>query len=372
MNDTPLTTQGTPPVTADPEVDLIIAVHTAQRAVERAVRSVLDGTSSPVRVTVVCHGVDPSLIEARLGALADDPRVRLMPFADGIPSPTGPFNHGLDAATAPFTAMLGSDDELKPGAIDSWLAVQRRYSADVVIPRVGLEGGPPSLRTPPTRPFRARDLDPAKDRLAYRTQQLGLVSRERFADLRLTPDLSTGEDIEYGLRLWFSGARIAFDRSGPPYWGHQDATDRISVSSKSVADDFRFLDAAVPPEWVATLTTAQRQGIAAKFVRTHFIEALRRRFLDGAEPDLGEREALAAVAHRIVELAPELQGIVSVLDRRLLDAVRDPGSNASAIVTLLQQRLELLRPVNLLSASPRYLLHREAPLRFIAAVKLSA
>ena len=69
---------------AKPEVDLVIAVHTAQRPIERAVASVLSGTVAPVRVTVVCHGVDVALIMARLGSFADDPRVRLLPFADGF------------------------------------------------------------------------------------------------------------------------------------------------------------------------------------------------------------------------------------------------------------------------------------------------
>lgn len=358
-------------MTPEPEVDLIIAVHTPQRAIERAVASVLTGTVAPVRVTVVCHGVDPALIAARLGDLTDDPRLRLLPFTDGIPSPTGPFNHGLEAATAPFTAILGSDDELLPGAIDSWLAVQRRYSADVVIPRVGLAEGPSSLRTPPTRPFRSHDLDGAKDRLAYRTQQLGLVSRAKFPTLRLTPGLTTGEDIEYGLRLWFSGARIAFDRTGPAYWGHQDATDRISVSRKSVTEDFQFLDAAIDPGWIATLSPAARQGIAIKLFRTHLMEALRSRFLDSAPPVRGEREAFAAATRRIVDVAPEMLGIVSIIDRRLLRSVMDPESSPESIVALLHKRTVLLRPANLISASFGRLLHREAPLRFIAAVKLT-
>lgn len=358
-------------MTPEPEVDLIIAVHTPQRAIERAVASVLSGTVAPVRVTVVCHGVDPARIAERLGDLMDDPRLRLLPFSDGIPSPTGPFNHGLDAATAPFTAILGSDDELLPGAIDSWLAVQRRYSADVVIPRVGLAEGPSSLRTPPTRPFRSRDLDGTKDRLAYRTQQLGLVSRTRFPDLRLTPGLTTGEDIEYGLRLWFSGARIVFDRTGPAYWGHQDATDRISVSRKSVADDFRFLDAAIDPAWVATLSPAARQSIAVKLFRAHLLEAVRSRFLTGEPPAPDERESLGAVTRRIVAVAPEMLGIVSIIDRRLLTAVMDAGSSPEAIAELLRTRAVRWHPANLVSASPARLLHREAPLRFFAALTLT-
>jgi len=354
----------------EPLVDLIIAVHTAERAIERAVGSVLRGTAAPVRVTVVCHGVDPALIEARLGPLADDPRVRLLPFTDGIPSPTGPFNHGLDAATARFTATLGSDDELLSGAIDSWLAVQRRFSADVVIPRVGLAEGPASLRTPPTRPFRARNLDGARDRLSYRTQQLGLVSRERFPDLRLTPGLRTGEDIEYGLKLWFSGARIAFDRRGPAYWGHQDATDRISMSARPVAEEFAFLDAAIDPGWIASLTRAQRVGVAVKMIRTHLMAGLSSRLMSG-EITAPDRNALAEIARRLVAVAPEALEIISRRDARILQMIVGGAPNQDTLRAELAIRTDYRRADNLLSASLLRLLHREAPVRFLTALALT-
>src|SRR5699024_6411935 len=109
----------------EPEVDVVVAVHTPERRVERAVLSVVL-TEAPVRVTVVCHGTPLEPIAERLGVLAEDPRVRLLPFTDGVPSPAGPFNAGLDAATAPWVSVLGSDDVLEVGAIDSWLALAGR------------------------------------------------------------------------------------------------------------------------------------------------------------------------------------------------------------------------------------------------------
>jgi len=354
----------------EPLVDLIIAVHTAERAIERAVGSVLRGTAAPVRVTVVCHGVDPALIEARLGPLADDPRVRLLPFTDGIPSPAGPFNFGLDSATARFTAVLGSDDELEAGAIDSWLSLQQRDDAQLVVPRVRRAAGG-SLRTPPTRPFRSRRLDGTKDRLAYRTAQLGLVDRVRFADARFASGLKSGEDIAYGLRLWFSGARIALDRHGPAYLIHADASDRASMAIRDLTDDFEFLGEAIDATWIATLQSADRQAITMKLLRTHLIDAIRTRFVVGRAPSRPEREVLARVVRRVLTVAPEVVGIVSMLDRRLIEAAIDPGSDASLIVNLLQRRSLLLRPANLLSAKLGYAMHREAPLRFYAAVFVS-
>ena len=54
-----------------PEIDLIIAVHSAERPIERAVRSVLEGTPRPaaggpsLRVSVVCHDLPSSAVAAR-------------------------------------------------------------------------------------------------------------------------------------------------------------------------------------------------------------------------------------------------------------------------------------------------------------------
>ena len=73
-----------------PLVDLVIAVHSTERPIERAVRSVLAHTDAPTRVTVAVHEVDPTGISDRLGDLARDDRVRLLPYSDGLRSPAGP------------------------------------------------------------------------------------------------------------------------------------------------------------------------------------------------------------------------------------------------------------------------------------------
>ncbi len=357
----------------EPEVDLIIAVHTVERPIERAVGSVLADAHTPARVLVVCHGVSVDAIAARLGPLADDPRVRLLPFVDGIASPTGPFNHGLDAATSRFTAVMGSDDELERGAVDSWLAIARRDGADIVIPRLLLASGA-SMRTPPTRPFRSRGLDGARDRLAYRTAQLGLVARERFADLRFTTGISSGEDIAYGLRLWFSGAPISFDRRGPAYLIHSDATDRTTFTRRSVAHDFTFLDEAIDPAWVSTLPPSSRTAIAVKLLRTHLLDALRSRLLHVDDPEslsTDDRASFAEVVRRILAVAPNAADIVSRRDRRILRALVAEPFDVAVIAAELRGRGSLVHPSNSMSAELRHTLHREAPPRFFAAIKLA-
>src|SRR5690606_20002949 len=120
-----------------PRVDVVIAVHTDERPIDRAVRSVL-ANAAPVRVTVVCHHVPAERIAARLGSLPDDARargheVRLVEHDDGVPSPAGPFNEGLDLAEAEYVALLGSDDRFAPGAVDSWLVLAEETRADAVI-----------------------------------------------------------------------------------------------------------------------------------------------------------------------------------------------------------------------------------------------
>lgn len=348
----------------EPEVDVVIAVHTASRPIDRAVRSVLDN-SAALRVSVVCHNIPASAIAANLGALVEDPRVRLLEFTDDTRSPTGPFNHGLDSATAEFTSVLGSDDELEPGAVDSWLAMARAHGADVVIPRLVMASGAP-VSTPPTRPLRSARLDGARDRLAYRTAQLGLVSRRVFPELRFTPSLTTGEDIAYGLRLWFSAASISFDRRGPGYVIHDEGDDRTSASLKPVEDDFAFLDAALDPDWIAGLSGRDREAIAAKLLRTHVMEAMRARLVDAvADPE--ELAALAHVVGRIAAIAPRVLRVLSVRDSRILEAVAG-GTAGNAVRRDLVRRTQYWRPGSVVSASPLLSLHREAPARFLFAI----
>ena len=351
-----------------PVVDVIVAVHTAARPVQRAVASVLVGTKASVRVTVVCHNVHPPLISANLSDYADDPRVRLMNLQDGVPSPAGPFNAGLDAATAPFTSVLGSDDYLEPGAVDSWLALARKNDAAAIIPRVKFSSGA-SLRTPPVRPFRSNRLDGVKDRLAYRTAQLGLVSRTKFPSLRFTTGLRSGEDIEYGLRLWFSGERISFDRKGPGYVITVDDADRTTVTPKSVSEDFAFLDRLEEP-FSASLTEAVREAIAVKILRTHVMDALSSRYLHGS-PSASEQSELGTIVRRLHAFSSSAADILSIRDRRILDSVLAEAPDAVQMREDLRLRTDFRRYQNVCSASIGRVLHREAPLRFLAALAVT-
>jgi len=351
----------------DPVVDVVIPVHTERRPIARATGSVLTAASVETRVSVVCHNVAAAQIAAALGAWVDDPRVRLLSLQDGLASPAGPINAGLDAATGEFTAILGSDDEYELGAIDAWIAVARRDEADVVIPPLRTTPGA-KTRSPPTRPFRTHQLDGVRDRLAYRTVQLGLVSRRRFGDVRMTVGLRTGEDVIQGASLWYSDARISLLRRGPGYLIHEDdPTSRTSSSAKPAKESLLFLDTVLARDFVAKLNQSQRESFAVKLLRTHVIDILAASLRAGAGAPPTDLASIGAAVQRILDLAPTAAGIVSRREARILSELlnaADPGRLAAELAILTDYR----RPANVLPASYRRLFHREAPPRFLAAI----
>jgi hypothetical protein len=351
----------------EPVVDVIIPIHTDRRPIARAVSSVLATASVPTRVDVVCHNVAPARIAIALGTWAEDPRVRLLHHVDDVASPAGPINAGLDAATAEFTALLGSDDEYEPMAIDAWSAVARRDGADVVIPPLRTSPGA-TTRSPPTRPFRTRQLDGVRDRLAYRTVQLGLVSRRRFGHLRMTEGLRTGEDVIQGASLWYSDARISLVPRGPGYLIHEDdPATRTSSAPKPAEESLRFLDTVLAPEFVAQLSPQQRQSFAVKLARTHIMDVLGASLAAGAEPE--DLSALGDGVRRILAMAPDAAKVVSRREARIL-AELATTANAEPLRVEHARLTDFRRPANLLPASSLRLLHREAPLRLLAAFAL--
>lgn len=363
-----------------PEVDVVIAVHTAQRPVARAVSSVFEAAQSPrgggrvpVRVTVVAHNVDAALIEANLAGVAvpSGSSMRVLACADGTRSPAGPFNHGLDEAQAPYVAVMGSDDRLAPGAIASWLAQARRTGAAAVIARLAKAHADGSLAavvpTPPARPWRATTLDGVRDRLSYRSAPLGLLDRaalERLG-LRFTLGHEVGEDVAFVTRLWFSGERMDFDRRGPAYLIQDDAGDRVTGLARPVAVELAFLRDLVGQEWFAALPLPARRAAAAKFLRIHVFGLVLNRTEEFWTP--AQRAALAGVASAVVHAAPSCERVLSRADRAVLRSVADPTSDLRKLLARASARRRHGRPATVLTADLRYLLAREAPLRLMAA-----
>lgn len=349
-----------------PLVDVTIAVHSAARPIARAVASVLDHTLAPVRVNVVAHNIEPALIGANLGAYAVDPRVRLLALADGIASPAGPMNHGLAASEAPFVAVLGSDDEFAPGAIDSWLALQRETGATTVLARIvlGDRGADPY---PPVRDGRrTRRLDARKDRLAYRSAPLGLIDRTRFGELRFTEGLPSGEDLAYSATLWFTGQDLAYDLTGPGYIVHADAADRVTFAPRPVEDDFEFLTAIERTPWFPRLGRRDRLALAVKILRVHFFDAVLARVHSDQGID-AHRPALIAVLERIESLAPGSVALLARADRAVIDELHAPTPDPERILHLLDARWNYRSVAALLPRCPVLVLHRQGPLRTLRA-----
>lgn len=354
----------------DFEVDVIIPVHSATRPIARAVRSVVENGVSRARAIVVAHNIDPEIIRGNLRELDTLPEVLLAALNDGIPSPSGPLNHGLDLASAPYFALLGSDDELAPGALDSWLRISRQTGATTVLARIDRELSGVD-RLPPTRLGRTRELDAVKDRLTYRCTPLGLVSRDAFPDLRFTPGLHSGEDLEFTAELWFRGRHIAYDREGPAYIGHEDEPDRVTQVSRTVEQDFAFLDAIEASAWYGRTSRAQRTALAIKIIRLHYFDAVLSR-LDAPEGFEAHRSALDALLTRLQRMSPLALSLVSRADHHAIRVIRDSESTPTAVRAALEGRWTG-GPIGMkVPRNPLLALHRQAPYATLRAMVVPA
>ncbi|MBZ2196455.1 glycosyltransferase family 2 protein [Occultella gossypii] len=347
-------------------VDVIIAVHSRERPIARAVRSVLDRNGEGVRLTVVCHNIGADEIRPLLDAHHRD-KVRFLEHTDAHRSASGPFNAGIDAATAEYVSIMGSDDTLLPGAIASWFWLARRTGADAVMARLVLGLEHRIVRSPPTRPLRRRDLDPVADRLSYRSAPLGLVSRAAIIrlGLRLEEGAQVGGDVGFVTRLWFGGKTV-FDRWGPAYVIGEDAGDRVTYVQRPIKAELRFLRHLVRQPWFEELSLEQRRAACVKYIRIHLFGAVHNR----TDPEFwtpSERAALAKVARRLLNAAPGVEAVLSITDRRLLDEILGQRDDAELLISLALQRRRHGRPATLVTRDLTQLFAADAPLRMMGA-----
>lgn len=353
-----------------PAVDLTIAVHSATRPIARAVASVIDHTAANVRVNVVAHNIDPEIIRTNLGRYASHPSVRLLHLQDGIGSPAGPMNHGFAQSDAAFLSVMGSDDQLAPGAIDSWLALQKDTNAEAVLGRIVLATGQADPYPPVRNGRRLRDLDGRKDRLAYRSAPIGLIERARFGHLRFTEGLPSGEDLAYSATLWFTGTRLAYDLHGPGYVLNDDAIDRVTTAPRAITDNFSFIDAIEDLEWYAESSRGVREALVVKLIRLHYFDVLRAhaRTKAGLSP---KRDELLEVLRRLEAMSPSAMRLLSRADRRIIHALRT-DSDATDFDALLDARWNYRTLAALMPRNPLLVFHRQAPLRTLGAGVLAS
>lgn len=357
-------------------LDVVIAVHTPDRPIGRAVGSLLAGglaseagASRRLRINVVCHNTDVAPIRDRV-APEDRDRVRFLHYADGIKSPAGPFNHGIAEAAGTWVAIMGSDDSIEPGALSQWVAAAERDASDVLIaPMAHAAGG--TIRTPVVRRTRRGPLDPVADRLTYRTAPLGLMKLSLVRELGLTfpPRYATGEDQSFSAKLWFSGAKISYGRGLPRYLVHADAAVRVTSTPRPVTEDLAFATDLVLSDWFAGLPQRAREAIVTKIIRVHVFGHVLLR----AEAGTWNKEDAREMAQEVQKLlfgAPQAARPLSVADRKLLDAIVREEPDVDVMKLLAQARRRFVSPRTWVPRDVSRVLHPEAPLRFMSASAL--
>jgi hypothetical protein len=357
-----------------PRVDVIIPVHTPDRQIDRAVLSLVGsgldtGPGGECRITIVCHNTEVAPIRSKVQS-ASSADVRYLPYDDGIKSPAGPFNHGLAKSTAPWVMIMGSDDTLEPDALRRWLDRAEDTRADVLIaPEAHADGR--SIRTPVVRRRRRDRLDPVADRLSYRTAPLGLIRRELVdrLDLHFPTSMANGSDQPVSARLWFSGLAISYGRGLPRYLVHDDAQARVTFTLKDMREDLFFATELVKDPWFKALPEASRQSLVTKLVRVHLFSHVG---LRAGTPSWNPEQARqsAEILTSLLSAAPRALRPLSLADRKLLDAIGQELTDPEAMAVLCRTRRRFTHPSTWIPRDLRYLFHREAPFRFMAASAL--
>ena len=344
-----------------PAVQVVIAVHSTTRPVRQAVESVLEAGKDAAAL-VVAHEVAPEAISSLLAGLLDDGRVRVVGFSDGIRSPAGPFNHGLALADAEFVSILGSDDRLERGALDASLSRAREDGADAVILPIRLPDEF-RVRSPLTRPGRTAGLDPVKDRLFGRTAPLALMRRtvvERFAPV-FDPDFETGEDLEFGARLW-STVAVSYGHLDPAYSGGVDAADRVTDQDPDLRRTLPAALALAEREWVAALDGRVRRSLATKILRVSVLGALTLRARDPRPLGAAEIQLVTDARRRWLAVAAAAEASFPLADRRLLDTCV-PGVDDAALRAAVLRRAGASLPARTLTRNPLVAFGRDTVLR---------
>ncbi len=349
----------------EPLVDVIVAVHDPKRPIARTVASVLEHNRTPIQVIVVAHNLDPQLIAGQLGKWFADPRVLLTHLEDGVRSPSGPMNHGYDCATATFTALLGSDDTLEPGAVDRWVSIaEKGDGADFVIAN-RLEPDGLAASVPPVRPGHRTKLDGVKDRLAYRAAPLGLLRRSIFGSLRFPEGIPTGEDVLFSNHIWFSESRISFAFGSPGYYVHADQEARVTTSSRSAASELKWVPLALDPSAPGMKNEDQRRALVVKILRNNIPDSVQGRVSGTWSKE--DREQIQEALKLVVSAEPAALGYLSRVENKLIRRLLDGDATSEELGKLLVQRSRLRSFDSLITADLSKVFSRQAPLRYHVA-----
>lgn len=349
-------------------VDVIIAVHNPQRPVARAARSIVVGNPE-ARAVVVCHNTGVESVRATMPPeIAAE--VKFLQLQDGVPSPAGPFNYGIQHSQAEFVSIMGSDDQLDPGAVANWLREADRWNADAVLARIMRGEQRTLVRSPMLRPLHHGPLDFVRDRLPYRTAPLGLVRLATVAALRLklTEGLRSGEDLDFVCRLWAGGRCVA--ASGPGYVEMADAGDRVTHAVRPVAEELAAVGLLLRSDWFATQSAPIRRALAVKLLRRNIADSITRRPqpADWQGSDLAD---LAELAAAITASAVGVTDLFSARERRLFRALQAAESpQLPELITLAAAAKNYRHPSAFVGPELASWLHPAGSLRYGLAAAL--
>jgi hypothetical protein len=288
--------------------------------------------------------------------------LRVVEFADGIASATGPFNYGLDLATGEYVGVMGSDDFLEPGAMDAWTSEVLRNHPDVLLAALRHQNAG-VLRNPLVRAWRRHKLDPVKDRLFYRSSPLGLMRRSVLNDLglRFTEGVRSGEDLAVSSRLWATGARIDLASDAACYVIGSDADTRVTTAPMSAAVALAAVNDLAGRDWLATSPGPVRRALAVKLIRVHLLGAVLARPAVEAW-DESSLDAVRSCLDALLRLGPDALDPFPRVDRELLDVVLDRRTGPGDIAAAVQGHAAGGRLARLLPREASHLFDREGVL----------
>ncbi|MGQ4507478.1 glycosyltransferase family 2 protein [Dermabacteraceae bacterium P13128] len=346
----------------DVSIDVIIPIHTTARPLARAVASVFAAAPgmTAVRALVICHGVSAAEMSALLPG-HDPQKVVFHEFRDGIRSAAGPINAGLAVSRAEYVFILGSDDELLPGALRELAGAALATDADVTFARFQTASGAP-FDTLLARPWAGPTLDICADRVFYRSSPCALIKRETLEkhELRMAEGLATGEDQEFTARLYScSRVLVAPPGSGAHLTVHTDCDDRIQARRFTCLEVTEALRGIVDSDWFARLPQPVRDALAVKLLRRTLIPATE------SELTVWDAAGIAEVRRcldRLNALCPRAQEPLSLYEKERLRILKTTQPQAGRLARRegAQGRLRALtsgNPLRDLSASESRLRH---------------
>ena len=143
-------------------------------------------------------------------------------------------------------------------------------------------------------------------------------------------------------------------------------TPSTAHATRSVDEDFAFLDELESLPWFAAAPRNVRTAIVVKLIRIHLFDAIFARA--GSDESLRtHRDDLLVLVRRFGGLAPGVQRLLSIADRAVIDRLAQPDSTAEDITSALAARQVYLSPATLIPRNPARFLSRQGPFRTLLA-----